>query len=59
MWGRSVLAGARIRRSDQALEALRSVGAFVLEAIAVSCPTRAGRGDRLIVPGGDQEVTPR
>jgi hypothetical protein len=47
------------RRSDRALEALLSGGASVLETIAVKCPTRAGRGGRLIVPGGDQEVTPR
>jgi len=47
------------RRWDQALEALLPGGASALETIAVRCPARAGRGGRLIVPGGDQEVTPR
>jgi len=55
MWG-TIGSG---RRSDRALEALLPGGASALETIAVRCPARAGRSGRLIVPGGDQEVTPR
>jgi len=47
--------GARIRRWKRCRPAVASV----LETIAVRCPTRAGRGGRLIVPSGYQEVTPR